>query len=405
MLPRRLTPLRATFAAAVLSIAATAQTTLSVGTRAVAWANPTAHGSVTLAATVHYPALTAGVDVPLLPRPGGWPVVVFLHGYGLLGNAYAALAGAWASSGFVVVLSDTCQFDWDCQEQDGRALYSAVIAQNAATTSPFFGAFDVARIGLAGHSMGGTSIGNLLAANPGYRCAMTLAPATPFGSNASAITIPFGIVVGEADNVTPPLGYAQPYYNAVTSHGSLKFLYLLDAACDHLNVSGLTPLPWSPVTTQVFERSVAVSRGFLQHCLRAGPTGLESAIGPAALADPHFSSLQREALIPQMWTDARFRLGTSTRVSIAIEGAFAGLFASPAAIAPFPTGIGDLEIDPTLAFSLGIGFSNPDQRVDLVVNIPNDPLLLGTDVAMQSLGETPVGVVKLSNPVFLPIEP
>jgi len=405
MLPRRVSPLRACFAAAALSLAAQAQTAFAVGTRSVAWPNPTALGSTVLAATVHYPALTAGVDAPVLPRPGGWPVVVFLHGFGFLGNSYVALAERWASTGFVVVASDTCQWDWDCQEADGRAIYSAVLAATTDVADPFFGACDVARIGIAGHSMGGMSVGNVLATNPGYRCGMAIAPVTPFGPSPASITVPFGIVVGEADTITPWLSYSQPYYDAVTAHGSMKFLYLIDSAGDHLNVGGLSPLPWSTTTTEAFERSADVCRGFLQHCLRADPTGLEEAIGPAAITDPLMTSLQREIAVPQMWTDSRFHLGATTRMSIAIDGVFAGVFASPNAIAPLPTGIGDLEIDLNSAFLLAFGLANSEQRVDIVLAIPNDPLLITAQVALQSLGESPVGSIKLSNPIFLPIEP
>ena len=58
-----------------------AQTPYAVGTRDIALANTTGQGSSSLTARVHFPAATAGSNVPVLPQQGGWPVVVFLHGF------------------------------------------------------------------------------------------------------------------------------------------------------------------------------------------------------------------------------------------------------------------------------------------------------------------------------------
>ena len=110
---------------------------LAVGTRDVSWSNSTGQGSSTLAARVLYPAATATTNAPILPQPGGWPTIVFLHGFAVLGNSYATLGANWAQQGFLVVLSNTMQFDNQGQEYDGRALFAALQAANTAPGGPF----------------------------------------------------------------------------------------------------------------------------------------------------------------------------------------------------------------------------------------------------------------------------
>ena len=61
---------------------------------------------------------------------------MFLHGFALLGNSYQPLGTRWAEQGFVVVLSNTTQFDNLGQEADGRALFPALLAANAAAGGP-----------------------------------------------------------------------------------------------------------------------------------------------------------------------------------------------------------------------------------------------------------------------------
>lgn len=381
---------RLLFAVALATVAVTAQQGRPVGTRSVTWPNPTAVGSPTLAATVRYPAATPGAGVPMLTHPNGWPVVVLLHGFGLIGQDYVVLADALVRTGFVVVLPDSCQWDWDCQEADGRAMFPALAFEDADASSPFFSAFDMHRVALMGHSMGGSSVGNILAANPGYACGFTLAPVWAFGSNSSAILVPFGIVVGAGDLVTSYASYALPYYTAVTNHGSVKLLYQLDTNCDHFNVAGLEPAPWSTVTTAVFDRSVKVTRGFLQHCLGISPTGFETAIGPEALSEPMLVSLQQETVVPQVWMQKVFQIGQTSRVSIATQGSLVVLMGAGNVMPGVQTQFGLLTIDLASLFVIGLGLTGTEQRADITINMPADPLLVGLPIALQALAETAV---------------
>ena len=142
-----------------------AQTPYAVGTRDIALANTTGQGSSSLTARVHFPAATAGSNVPVLPQQGGWPVVVFLHGFLALGNNYAPVGNALAAAGYIAVMSNTMQFDNQGQEYDGRALYSALVTANGTAGGAFTGALDMGRAALVGHSMGGGNIANVLANN------------------------------------------------------------------------------------------------------------------------------------------------------------------------------------------------------------------------------------------------
>jgi hypothetical protein len=127
-----------------------AQAPYAVGARDVAWANTTGAGAGSLTARVLYPATSAGTNTPLLPQAGGWPVAVFLHGFAITGTSYVPLGTQWAQQGFVVVLSNTSQFDNVGQENDGRALFPAVVAANAAG-GPFQNGLDTTRVVLAGN--------------------------------------------------------------------------------------------------------------------------------------------------------------------------------------------------------------------------------------------------------------
>lgn len=381
---------RALSASVVLAAVAVGQTTTvaatpwPVGMRNVAWQNPGLIGSPQLEATVAYPAIAAGVDTPVQPNPQGWPVIVFLHGFGWIGADYGVLADRLASQGFVVIAADTCQWSWTCQEEDGRAIHSALVTETGDSQSPFFEAFDRHRVALVGHSMGGSSAGNILVANPGYRCAFTFAPALPL-VDPTPIDVPFGIVVGTADAITPPGGYAQPYYNTIVNAAPLRFLYLLDYRCDHMNVAGLIPQPWSTDSIAVFDRATSLAVGFLRHAMGIDPTGLEAALGTAPLAEPMLVSMQHAESEPQVWANDQFRIGATNRVSIAAQSVLALLMAANALGPRIPTPFGDFLIDYASTFTVGLTLVGPQGRADFILSMPPDPTMVGLPIALQAI--------------------
>ncbi|MBX3464158.1 MAG: alpha/beta hydrolase [Planctomycetes bacterium] len=378
----------APFAAIVTTVlaAVSAQAPYLVGRRDVAWPNPTGQGSASLAARVLYPSLAAGTGTPILPQAGGWPVIVFLHGFALLGNSYEALGNAWARQGVVVVLGNTAQFDNIGQERDGRAQFAALQAANLAT-GPFQGAFDLQRTVLAGHSMGGGNVANVLADNPGYRAGFAIAPVPPRAGNGALVAVPIGLVAGAGDTVTPPGSNAAPFYQSLTGYADLKAYCLLDGSANHTNLAGL--FVSSGADTAVFERSAAVALGFLQHALGLSAQALDQVLGPPVLTDPRLVSLQQEFAAAQTWIDRAFRVGTTTMASAGFEPGPGGIGAALAALGPpLPTPFGGLRLDPATAFVLGSGLVGAERRLAVPIALPPDPALAGIDIALQAFGWT-----------------
>lgn len=364
-----------------------AQPPYPVGVRNVAWANTTGQGTASLAARVLYPATVAGNDTPLLPQAGGWPAIVFLHGFALVGNSYQPLGTRWAEQGFVVVLSNTTQFDNLGQEADGRALFPALAAANTAAGGPFAGGIDLARVALTGHSMGGGNVANVFAANPGYRCGFAIAPVPPRGNNGALVAVPLGIVAGTGDTIAPPSSNALPYYQSLTGYAGVKFLYLMNNDASHTNLAGLFVSGAS--ATAVFARSASVGLGFVQHGLDLSTTALDEVLGPPALAEPRLVSLDQEFATTQVWVDGPLQPGAAVRASAGMEpgiGGIAAAFALP--IAPLPTPLGDLRLDPATAFVLQAGAVGSERRLDAPFALPNDPTLVGAALGLQSIGPT-----------------
>lgn len=380
-----------------------AQTPFAVGTRDVAWANTTGQGAAMLTARVHYPAAAAGANQPVLPRPGGWPVVVFLHGFALTGTPYSAFGDAFASRGFVVVLSNTSQFDNAGQERDGRALFAAVGAANGAAGGPFAGAFDLQRIALAGHSMGGGNVANVLAQNPGYRCGLAIAPVTPRGGNAALVDVPLAIVAGDGDTITPTGTNAAPYFAGLTGYGGLKSFTQLNGDATHTNLAGL--FLSAGTATQVFAAVVATGLGFFEHCLGLDTAALEMAIGPTALAEPRLVALTTGFERPQVWVTPALRVGAASRVSVGAEPGLTGAFAAAALAAPTSTPVGELLLDPSSAFLAVVGVAGPGRRIDTATAVPNDPSFVGVQIALQAIGFGNGGSLRLGNAVATTVLP
>lgn len=366
---------------------ARAQAPFPVGTRDVVWANTTGQGSASLTARVLYPATSAGTNTPILPLAGGWPTIVFLHGFAVTGNVYGPLGDAWAREGFVVVLSNTAQFDNVGQEYDGRALFFALQAAHTAVGGPFQGAIDLQRVALAGHSMGGGNVANVLAINPGYRSGMAIAPVPPRGNNGALVLVPLGIVAGTGDTITPPASNAQPFYQSLTNYRDLKFLYLLNGDATHTNMPGL--FVSGATATAVFARTAAVGLAFVRHTLSLSPSALDEAIGPPALAEPRLVALSQEFADTQVWTNAPLALGTVVRASVGCEPGLGGLGVAPLPlVAPVPTPIGELRLDPGSAFLAFTGVATAARRLDASIGVPNSAVLVGSIFAMQALGPT-----------------
>ncbi|MEY4672984.1 MAG: hypothetical protein RL148_768 [Planctomycetota bacterium] len=372
--------------AAVLAQGLLAQAPYPVGTRDLSLTNTTGQGSASIAVRMHYPAATSGSNVPVLAQQGGWPVVVFLHGFSALGNNYVLLCRDIAAAGYVVVAHNTMQFDNQGQEYDGRAQYPALVALNADGASPFNGALDMSRAGMVGHSMGGGNVGNVLANNPGFRCGVGLAPVPPRGNNAALVQVPMAVVTGTGDTITPLASNGQPYYDSLSAWRGVKALYVLNNECNHTNVCGYA-LFGTASSNPSYERAKSVTLGMFDWVLRGNPQGLDQVVGPPARSETRLVSLTHQWQVPTVWPAGALRPGTTTRVSFGSEpGACGGIAAAGMGAGPTPTPFGDLLLDGPSAFVAFSGFAGAEKRYDGSVAVPADPGLVGVVLPVQAYG-------------------
>ena len=362
-----------------------AQSAYPVGSLVVAWPNPVGVGSPVLDAMVHYPAMATGYAAPVRPRAGGYPVVVFLHGYDKIGFDYHDLGVAWASAGFSVVMLNTARVDLTLLSQDAQVMPAAITAANAEPTSPLVGMFATQRFGLAGHSMGGAACAMAQAGSAVYRACFALSPVDPglAGPYAGHVTVPFGIVVGQGDFVTSMQAHAVPYFNSLGTADGLKFLYLMNQDCSHSNIAGLDQVP----SAEVFPRVLDLGIGFFRHFLGGDPLAMDRCIGDVAQAEPRMVSITQRVAEPQIWISDQLRVGDRTRISVACEPGFGGVLVALGRSAGLPTPFGTLLLDPASVSLLSVGMASAGSRVDTMFEVPADPELIGFSLAFQALGD------------------
>ena len=101
--------------------------------------NPTNRGSSTLRARVHYPATRAGQNAPLRPAPAsGYPTVVFLHGYSLVGSAYRDLGDRLADEKLRNALDSWCVDEpwFDNAAEDCRFMHCLPVRRGVVVSEP-----------------------------------------------------------------------------------------------------------------------------------------------------------------------------------------------------------------------------------------------------------------------------
>ncbi|MEZ5963946.1 MAG: hypothetical protein R3F56_08895 [Planctomycetota bacterium] len=369
-----------------------------VGSRALTFANPTGRGTPSLTTTTWYPAQTSGTNVPLLPRPGGWPVAVFLHGFAALGSLYAPLGEHLAAAGYVAVFANTAQFSGPTLVLDGLALFPALANANAEVGGFLFGALDMTRVGLCGHSMGGGGTLDVLAQNPGYRAGVCLAPVT--SANAGAVAVPVAVVHGAGDTIVPA-AQGEANYRAATAVTGVRCFSLLDGSTTHTNVTGFLLI--SATDRAVFAHAANLVTGFFDRYLDDDATGLEDVLGPRARAQPRLVRIDVEVRGPELWMSGRPAPGQVVTSTLAAEPGAAALLAA-AAPARLTTPFGDLLLDPASTVLVAVGTTGIDRLWLLTLAIPNDSGLLGVRLPFQALGTVAAGL-RLSGSFTLEIQP
>ena len=205
---------------------------------------------------------TESVGAAPVPHSGGYPMVVFAHGYDVTPDTYAALLDAWVRAGFIVVApifpdesasavaaqhGANTENDLINEPGDLAFVTSAVLRASVTETSNCpvaFGLVDHSEIALAGHSDGAEAVGMLaydhgldpqgdnyasLRTGIDYRAVMILSGAEDtYQSYAAEASRPDLLVVQSRADQCNPMGHGLLLYDAI--HQPNKwFLELLTA--------------------------------------------------------------------------------------------------------------------------------------------------------------------------------
>jgi len=252
--------------------------------------------SRTLVTEIRYPiTLTSGgpAETPgatPVAQTGGYPMIVFAHGYDVTPDTYAALLDAWVRAGFVVVApifpdenaaqvaAQGANTEDDVINEPGDLTFvTRSVLQDSATATPscpvVSGLINPSEIALAGHSDGAEAV-SMLAYDHGldpqgvnyadlrtgldYRAVVILSGALDtYQANADEASRPNLLVVHSLADTCDPIRNDVQLYN--TMHQSNKWFLELQSA-HHLP-------PFDGADAAAFKLVVAVSVPFLQMSL------------------------------------------------------------------------------------------------------------------------------------------
>lgn len=382
-----------------------AQGPYKVGARFEAFLNPTNSGSVQLHSSIYYPATIDGYQTPIVSRAGGLPVLVFLHGYGAIGQNYVELAFDWARAGYVVVLQNTAQTDPALQIKDGTAIFPALVIENNAPGSFYRGKLDTKRMVIGGHSVGGANAVHILANNPGYKAGVAWAPfAGPQGkythTSGPKVDVPFAVIGGDGDVITPWKTDAKSVYDNLNTK-TLKFLYAFNAEGDHATlVSWLTGK--QPQALEVFSRSMLAARGLFEYVLYEDTGSLDHAIGLTGRTDKHVQHVATSVESPCYIKRGVDSLGHTALLQLVAPDGYAIHMLSLARVA-IPTPAGTLFVDPASIFILQVTLQTPAGISIYPHPVPKDIRMKGHKFPMQALLFSNARGLELSNSLELAV--
>ncbi|MAE76594.1 MAG: hypothetical protein CMJ85_06990 [Planctomycetes bacterium] len=381
-------------ATVLVVVSAHAQTHYPVGRKNFFFENPTGQGSPRISCTVFYPAVSTGDKTPILRRSGGWPVVVFLHGHSLPGFLYVELGFHLAERGYLTVLKSTTRYDADLQYKDALALIPALQFEHLRKGAFLQGQLDTDRMGLAGHSMGGGNTIRVLTATRRFKAAVVFAPWIGFGSKwvekeAALVRTPIAIITGQGDTISPWDKHGSVLFDQLKAPDS-KTLYVLNKDCDHLNVVAWinSTRPWAK---EVFEGSMDVATGVLDHYLLNDQRGLDRVVGPASKTNKRLFQHKVRAARPEYFKSGPEGLGKTTLLHIMSAPGPAAHFVSYRA-SRIPTPFGLFFLDLSTVMLPVIGFVAQSGVLPMPWKIPDDTRLKGAYMTFQGLGMGRSGV-------------
>ncbi len=398
-----------TAAAVALAIPLAAQSTTprpieEVGTRSVSERNPFRYGSAVLQATVFYPAQRNGRTATFLPKPGGRPVLLFLHGYDRVGREYAALGRTFAAAGWVVVLLDTSKRNPWGQVYDAAAWHGVLLAAATRTGSWFHGKVDARRVAAAGHSMGGADLLHLLAGDPylsaGVSFGPYLGPLATYGLDAvPKIRTPLLVLAGTGAVFAPWARHAKPVFDRLKGAHTLGILHLFDQSVDHYNIAGLQR-PGGQSARAGLAAAARVAQAFLNFAAYGDENALDLVLGTAARNFSQFAAVAVKGPAPLFFRSGGDRGGSTAHFQLAAAPGPAWYFFAAGTAGPFATPWGFFFLDPRSFGVLGSAVLGTSGFLDLPAPIPSDPRLRGLSFHFQALALSTAGL-RWSNPVGL----
>ena len=200
------------------------------------------YGSGSFGARITYPQSDSGGKQ--------FPIILFGHGLGGSSRNYLSKMRHFATHGFIVIAPESFSLF------DGIDLLECLPwldAENKNPSSFLFGAVDIGKVGIAGHSMGGA--GSLAAASRvgskgSIKCVAAIHPAPLVG--LGAVEVPALITAGNNDVVTAPLPIKGAIYDSRVLQGPKLMANLLNAG--HMEpVDGIGYQTWTPYLTAWFK--------------------------------------------------------------------------------------------------------------------------------------------------------
>ena len=191
------------------------------------------------------------IAVPDKKESERFPVVIFGHGLGASSLNYMTKIRHLASHGFIVVTPES--FDLF----DGVDLVECLPwldAENKNPSSILFGVVDMDKVGVTGHSMGGSgtlAAASLAASGGAIKCIAAIHPG-PLVRGLEPVDIPAFISAAENDWVTPPLVIRGTAYDSGLLRGPKVMATLADAGHNE-PVDGAGYQRWTPYLTAWFK--------------------------------------------------------------------------------------------------------------------------------------------------------
>ena len=140
-----------------------------------------------------------------------YPAIAFGHGYQINPSYYASTLEHLASWGYFVCAPESGLELFPGHKkfaEDLSRCFTYLEQENAGRRSPYKDQVDLARLGIAGHSMGGGAARLAAASDPRACAAVVTLAAVETNPSATAampgITVPVRLIVGSADGIVSP---------------------------------------------------------------------------------------------------------------------------------------------------------------------------------------------------------